>query len=99
MAKQSTVEQYRHAKLLPPVTTDELRAECRAKEDALLDYELATDAIAKALWPEGSEAPESYRRFGEYEASELVDGIVSLHELTDRLMAENERLRRERGVS
>lgn len=99
MVKSLTVEQYRIAKLLPPVTTDELRTECRAKEDALVDYERATDAIASALWPEGSEAPESYRRFGEYEASELVDGIVSLHELTDRLTAELERLRAERGAS
>jgi hypothetical protein len=93
------IEPRRIARLLPPVTKDELRAECQAKEDALVDYERATDAIARALWPEGSEAPESYRLYGEYEASELVDGIRSLHELTDRLMVENRRLRAGRGVS
>ena len=89
----SSSEQCGTVRLLPPLTAEELRAECHAKEDALLDYERATDAIASALWPEGSEAPESYRRFGEYEASELVAGFRSLHELTDRLIAENDRLR------
>jgi hypothetical protein len=81
---------------LPPLTFGELVHELRAKENALLDLEQDLFSIAKAVWPDGcTEAPQDFAELEQFEVSEVVAGIRSLHELTERLMAENERLRAE----
>lgn len=81
---------------LPALSREELLAELRGKENSLLDLEQDLYAIAKALWPTGkaTEAPAGFRELEQFEVSEVVDGIRSLHELTDRITAENEALRR-----
>jgi hypothetical protein len=79
---------------LKPLSMEELLLECRAKERALLDLEQDLYAIAKAVWPDGcAEAPEGFCELEQFEVSEVLAGIRSLHELTERLMSENDQLR------
>lgn len=82
-------------KAVPALSREELLAELRGKENSLLDMEQDLYAIAKAVWPAGSsEAPPAFHELEQFEVSEVVDGIRSLHELTDRLTRENEALQR-----
>lgn len=85
---------------LPELSRQELLEELRAKENALLDVEQDVAAIAEAVWPEGSEteAPTDYRSTGQFEVSEVVAGVKSLHELVGRLLEENESLRQRLGA-
>lgn len=86
--------------ILPPATREELLEELRGKENSLLDDEQDFVRIAEAVWPDNdSEAPPGFREYRQFERSEIVAGIQSLHELVGRLLAENEMLRgeRERG--
>ena len=85
-----------HMRDRTPLPLAELLEECRAKENALLDLEQDLYRIACALWPAGcAEAPPDFRELEQFEVSEVIAGIVSLHELTERLMSENARLRAE----
>jgi hypothetical protein len=75
------------------LSKDELVLECVRSERCLMGYERAHDELASALWSDGIEAPAGYVEDGSYEMSDLVAGVQSLHELTDRLTNENEALR------
>lgn len=81
--------------ILPPLTREELLEELRGKENSLLDDEQDFVAIAEAVWPDDSpsEEPPGFREFRQFERSEIVAGIQSLHELCSRLLVENETLR------
>lgn len=81
--------------ILPLAAREELLEELRGKEDSLLDDEQDFVAIAEAVWPDDgpSEAPPGFREFRQFERSELVAGIQSLHELCSRLLVENDTLR------
>lgn len=89
-------------RFVQPATRKELLEELRGKENSLIDDEEDFVRIAEAVWPKGgpTEAPAGYREFGEFERSEIIAGIQSLHELVGRLLSENETLRGElRGKS
>lgn len=84
----------RPPKVIEPLTLEEMRAEWRAQEMDLIDMCAEQMEIAEALWPEGGEGPEHWRDAG-VSGAELVAGVKSLHEYSDRLVEENERLRAE----
>lgn len=88
---QPRVEHIRRTATLPEMTFDEVVAECRAKEDRLIEADAELSQIADAVWPDGAERPEDLD--GGATANDVIAGIVSLHELCDRLYAENGELR------
>lgn len=81
-----------------PLTREELVDEMRGKERSLVELERQLTDVALAVWPEGSpnEAPQLYRALGDFTVDELIAGVKSLHELTDRMSGELERLLDER---
>lgn len=82
------------------MSVDELRAEWLRQERALCEYDRLVDAVVEAVWPPSEQPSERPDWFDEHaeasvlqSTSAIVEGIGSLHELTDRLYAENARLR------
>ena len=74
----------------------ELRSEWRAQEDVLIAHDADLARIADAVWPdEDSERPADLE---EVTADALIAGINSLHDLLNRLYAENELLRQRPAV-
>jgi hypothetical protein len=91
----ATVSYIRTHGVLPNLTMDELLAECRSKENSLIEISAEMMQIAEALWPEGdSERPADMHDAG-VTGAELVAGVQSLWEYVDRVMEENTRLREE----
>ena len=81
-----------------PLSREEMLAEMRGKERSLIELERQLADVAGVVWPEGSpnEAPQLYRALGDFTVDELIAGVKSLHELTDRMVGEVERLLDER---
>ena len=83
---------------LQPLSRAELVEEMRGKERSLVKLEQQLADVAQAVWPEDApnEAPQLYRALGDFTVEELIAGVRSLHELTDRLTCEVGRLLDER---
>jgi hypothetical protein len=82
------------------MSAEELREEWLRQERALTEYDRLIDAVVDAVWPPSectTERPDWWDDHADASVGEqsnaIVAGIVSVHELNDRLMAENERLR------
>lgn len=76
-----------------PLSLEEMRAEWRAAQDEMIQMHAEMAQIADALWPdEHSERPADLDAEGATGA-QLVAGIRSLQELSDRQAAEIERWR------
>lgn len=81
------------------MSAEELREEWLRQERQLCELDQLLDAVVVAVWPDsrGGEQPDWHDLHEDasmpVRTNAIVAGIASLHELSDRLMAENERLR------
>jgi hypothetical protein len=82
------------------MSAEELREEWLRQERALTESDRLIDAVVDAVWPPSectTERPDWWDDHAEASVREqsnaIVAGIASVHELNDRLMQENERLR------
>lgn len=95
---ESVAKYVRRTATLPGMSHDEVLAECRAKENDLIDAAADLLQIAEALWPAGeSERPADMEDAG-VTADQVVAGIKSLHEYCERVLVENDRLRERLGM-